>query len=223
MQLMVHEIGLVHRFGRQRTIYKEGQSNSFPPMTESLSTTFRNCLLAAIAYLECLFETLEEHLRLLPFEEWTRLTLAFFVLYKLSLGVSDVPEWDPVLARDACNLQWYLKRALTCLESIKKQHSTDLDTIFHMFPIILESTNTAYSLICQHPYMFPQGIQAHNLDFQNRPQPEAPKASASSCPGFQYLILPSENSRDFDDITFTEYVDTDIRGIESTLIGNESS
>ncbi|KAK5098841.1 hypothetical protein LTS08_006219 [Lithohypha guttulata] len=214
VRVMVYEVGLVHRFGRKRTSPTTTQFQGPSAEADSLMPTFQGCLNAAKDYLDCFLATPNSPQRHLPFEEWTRLTLALFVTYRFSVGIPEVPQWNPEMARTTCDLENYLTRLLGCLESPTRPTTNGIVTMFHIFPGILESVKVAYSLVCEHPLMFQQGIKAHDLGPDAAITSEISTQSHARCPGFQHLARPANDYVAEDDRVFAKEVAADIRAIQ---------
>lgn len=214
VRVMVYEVGLVHRFGRKRTSPTTIQFQGPSAEADSLMPTFQGCLNAAKDYLDCFLATPNSPPRHLPFEEWTRLTLALFVTYRFSVGIPEVPQWNPEIVRTTCDLENYLTRLLGCLESPTRPTTNGIVTMFHIFPGILESVKVAYSLVREHPLMFQQGIKAHDLGPDAAITSETSTQSYARCPGFQHLARPANDYVAEDDRVFAKEVAADIRAIQ---------
>nr|OQO16802.1 hypothetical protein B0A51_15821 [Rachicladosporium sp. CCFEE 5018] len=86
----------------------------------------------------------------MPCEEIGRLILAFFVLYKLSVGPREIAGWDVQLPRNTLDLEIYLERSATQLEQAKTNDGVPSgisETLYHVLPLILESARASYMWI----------------------------------------------------------------------------
>jgi hypothetical protein len=215
VRVMIYEVGLVHRFGRQRTTVPKTHTQGFSDTLDALNITFQSCVNAAKDYLDCFISTLTPEYHHLPFEEWTRLTLALFVLYKLAIGLPEVPGWDPEMARSTCDLDQYLTNLLNRLKPLPENATASFDTIFHIFPAIMESVKVSHKLACEHPSMFPQGFQTHGFEPDVSTKWNAPTRSYSGCPGFRHLNIPATDAAAKNGTSLNEETVADIRAIEN--------
>jgi hypothetical protein len=183
IRIMVYEVGLVHRFGRQRTTLYQPTPDKASGAA-ALSATLSKCLDASADYVECFLAMPAADLQHLPFQDWTHLVLALFVIYKLSTGIADVPEWDSMSAVGRCELEECLKLLRYRLEVNQEQPLCE--TMFNMLPMILGSVQKACELMREHPEMFPQGIRAHGLDPQEDEKSVEISVPAGLCPGFRF-------------------------------------
>lgn len=213
---MIYEVGLVHRFGRQRANVPRTHTPDFSDTLETLNVTFQSCIGAAKDYLDCFLATLTPQLHLFPFEEWSRLTLALFVVYKLSNGLPQVPGWDPEMARTACDLDQYLTTLLSCLKPLTLTGKTTSppDTMFHLFPAIMESVKVSHRLAYEHPSMFPQGFQTHGFEPAVSNKDNAAPRSSSGCPGFRHLSKTATDTAATKGTSLSEEAMADITAIE---------
>jgi hypothetical protein len=90
---------------------------------QALTMNLVGCVDAIKAYLDTfLAADPSTHLHL-PFEEWFRLIMAFFILYKLSAGSRDIQGWDVSLCRETIDIETYLGQAIEHMRVPDQCHS----------------------------------------------------------------------------------------------------
>ena len=104
------------------------------------------CLEAARSYFESFLSLPIQHYRYISYIELGHLIFATFVLYKLCLGPSTVPEWDVHAARKTANIEIYLESLCYRLQHInvgtpKDPQKADL---FSLLKLIFENVKTTY-------------------------------------------------------------------------------
>jgi hypothetical protein len=129
----------------------------------ALTLSLVGCVEAIKSYLDVFLAfdpSTHEHL---PFEEWCRVIMAFFILYKLSAGHQDIPHWNANLCRDIINLDEYLRRTIAQLTVFVLPDSEEPTSqgIFYVLPQILESARTSYILARDEPNLQVPGARVH--------------------------------------------------------------
>ncbi len=180
-------MGLVYRFTARRllAIPEDDQKPGAPAVAAHpmLLANLVQGLDAAKEYLDYFLAVSTETYHQLPLEAWTRLIVAPFVLYKLSVGFAEVPEWNAHTARETIDLERYLCVLGDRLRSTMAERMPSGDApgedLFHMLPSILESAKGSFVAARDHPARFRDGVQAHydlNCAFRR-----------GTCPATSYL------------------------------------
>jgi hypothetical protein len=112
-KIRILEMGLVYRFG-PGLFYSEQLKQKAPPGLHvahpGLIQNLSFCTDAAKDYLDIFLDNLTpDQYHAQPLEEWLRLIFAPFVLYRLCVGVREVPDWTVETARSTVDLEYYLR------------------------------------------------------------------------------------------------------------------
>ncbi|RFU29496.1 hypothetical protein B7463_g6823, partial [Scytalidium lignicola] len=230
VNIRIYEMGLVYRFESLRPLARNEDKGH--PATAPHPTLIANlikCVDAVKEYLDCFLtmSTLEYHS--LPLEEWFRIILAFFVLYKLSLGLSEVPGWNVHIARETVDLEDYLNLILNRLKSTQTTQiplgTTYTDDLFSIFPTILENVKDSYMAARDSPSLFSDGIIAHDNLGAVKATQTFPSTSPSSgptnervrCPGTSDLNLPATPTN----TSISSGIAAEIQTIENEKLWND--
>lgn len=129
----------------------------------ALTLTLVGCVEAIKSYLDTFLDVDPSTHKHLPFEEWCRVIMAFFILYKLSAGHQDIPHWNVSLCRDVINLDEYLERTIARLRVPVVMNSEEPASqgIFYVLPRILKSARTSYVLARDEPHLQVPGARVH--------------------------------------------------------------
>ena len=146
------------------------------------------CLEATKSYFESFLSLPVQHYRYISYIELGRLIFATFVLYKLCLGPSTVPEWDVHVARKTANIEIYLESLCYRLQHINVGNPKDPQKVdlFSLLKLIFENVKMTYQRlkVREEPI---EGIDdtAPHLSFVRAPKaPTRPKRLF--CPAFPY-------------------------------------
>lgn len=128
----------------------------------------------------------------LPAEEWFRLIIACFILYKLSAGARDIPSWNVELCHQVIDLEAYLSAIAQRIRSTRP--SLEIlqcarDELYYVLPLILESARDTYKLTREAPLLVPPGHPVH-IDLSRSRQGEAAAAAAAAakCPATGFWV-----------------------------------
>lgn len=145
------------------------------------------CVSSAKEYLDYFVTIPMAELSNLPFSTWYQLILTVFVLYRLSVGLPEVPEWNVEIAQSTMDLQDYLDTLSSHLKIIKP--STDRQTptksLFSRLHDIIGSVRTSYKSAKENPTQAHDSRNAHHelLASMNKgPSTQKPHR----CPGLRY-------------------------------------
>lgn len=147
----------------------------------------------------------------LPFEEWFRMIIGFFILYKLSAGIREIPEWDVQLCRRRVHLEGYLIAAASRIRETAPavlSCSSPRDELYFVLPLVLESARDSYVLVRDHPILLDPDHRVHvDLSRPVRLGQGAPPASASKCPATGFWIdkaLTLDRDSDWHGVTLSD-------------------
>ncbi|KAK4866695.1 hypothetical protein LT330_008248 [Penicillium expansum] len=188
VKIRIQEMGLVYCYGQRRPPSSKAQEDSTilstPPMVIS---NLVKCVSSAKEYLDLFFAVPASEHNSLPFSTWYQVNLTVFVLYRLFVGLPEVPEWNGEIAQQSVNLQEYLDTLLSNLQAIKPSPDTQIPTksLFSMMPEIIGSVRKSYAVSKENLAHAHDSYHAHH-------EVVASKFTASSaqglhrCPGLRY-------------------------------------
>ena len=204
VQIRIYEMGLLFHF-RNLNLPAEHQAS-----VEATSANLLKCVEAIKQYLDTFLVLDTASFSSLPFEEWFRLIIAFFILYKLSAGPRDMPEWDVKLCRSRIHLEAYLT-AVAC--RIRETAPTlaccpsPRDELYFVLPLVLESARDSYVLARDHPILLTPDHRVHvDLRRPIRLGQGAGPASAPKCPATGFWIdkaLTIDRESDWNGVTLS--------------------
>ncbi|KAK5677598.1 hypothetical protein LTS10_010170 [Elasticomyces elasticus] len=144
-KIWVYEMGLLYHFriNRRCPIAQDLEYADQSPLIGNLVS----CVDAIKQYLDVFLLTDALIRSTLPFEEWCRFVLAFFVLYKLSVGLREVPAWDVELCRRTVDLEAYLSAAIENLRQaarVQALSDNSARSLSQVLPDVLESVKASY-------------------------------------------------------------------------------
>lgn len=187
INVSVHEMGLLYCMS-----WRESHPVATPQPSFAASIRLNilfSCLEASKSYFECLLSLPAAEYRNFSFVEWGRLVYATFVLYKLSIGPSAIPEWDVQVARNTAKLEIYLESLcyrLQCLTPSKTINPQKSD-LFSMYKMIFENVRSTYLHLKDQPPGNLEEVQPH-VSFST-PDNHAPKLQRGPCPAFPYMRM----------------------------------
>lgn len=127
----------------------------------------------------------------LPYEEWGRSIVAFFILYKLAVGPREMPGWDSTLCRSTIDLPTYLdvvaERLAYASQTFKSEQQPNYGVYF-VLPAILTSVRKTFLLVRDAPHLVVPGDRVH-MDLSKEQIMEeltGPKARAR-CPAASFF------------------------------------
>ncbi|KAE8554404.1 hypothetical protein EYB25_002943 [Talaromyces marneffei] len=149
VKIRIQEMGLVYRYGPRKTPVPKAQADStllsVPPMVIS---NLIKCVTSTKESLDSFLAIPVTGHCSLPFSTWYQLILTVFVLYRLSVGLLEVPEWNVEIAQQTVDLQAYFDTLLSYLHIMKSSPDRQIPTksLFSRIPEIMESVRTSYAL-----------------------------------------------------------------------------
>lgn len=148
VKIRIEEMGLVYCYGQRRPPSPKEQEDhtmlSAPPMVVG---NLIKCLSSTREYLDYFFTLPIADLSSLPFSAWYQVILTVFVLYRLSVGLPELPEWDVEIAQHTVDLGYYLDTLLSHLQTIKPSEDRQIPTesLFSRLPEIIGSVKSSYT------------------------------------------------------------------------------
>lgn len=142
-------MGLVYRYGPRNPSVPKAQEDStllsVPPMVIS------NLIKCVISTKESLDSFLAIPITMhgsLSFATWYQVILTIFVLYRLSVGLPEAPEWNVEIAQQTVDLQAYFDTLLSYLQVMKPSPDRPLPTksLYSRLPEVMESVRTSYAV-----------------------------------------------------------------------------
>lgn len=165
VKIRIQEMGLVYCYGQRRPPAPKAQEDltilSTPPMVIS---NLVKCVSSTKEYLDLFLAIPAAEHTSLPISAWYQVILAVFVLYRLSVGLSEVPEWNAEIAQESVDLQEYLDTLLSNLQAIKPPPDRQIPakSLFSMLPEILGSVKNSYALAKENLTQVRDSNRAHH-------------------------------------------------------------
>ena len=146
------------------------------------------CLEATRSFFESFLSLPASQYRHISKVDLSRLIFATFVLYKLCLGPSTVPEWDVHVARNTANIEIYLESLCYRLQQINVGHPKDPQKadLFSLLKLMFENVKTTYQRlkVREEPI---EGIDDTSPHLTFTKSSKAPRRSRKLiCPAFPY-------------------------------------
>ncbi|KAF3384741.1 hypothetical protein F1880_001719 [Penicillium rolfsii] len=187
-KIRIQEMGLIYSYGQKKppsSVLQEGSTilSTHPMIIRNLI----NCVSSAKEYLDCFLALPAAEHNSLPFSTWCQVVLTVFVLYKLSVGLPEVPQWNVKIAQQMVDLQEYLDKLLSHLQGIKPRPDRQIATksLFSRLPEIIGSVRTSYMLTKEE---FAQICDSHNAhpEFQALNNTSSSVRRLHRCPAVRY-------------------------------------
>jgi hypothetical protein len=148
----VHEMDLINPFSKiahaseSRTVSASGSFSSSIRLDVLLA-----CLEATKQFCEAFLAIPAAEYRHMSFIQWSGLICATVVLYKLSIGLPQVPEWDVRVARNAISIEVFLETLCSRMRSVAQSDSATLEKadLFSMMGPIFRNVKRTYDRLKQ--------------------------------------------------------------------------
>ncbi|KAM0720653.1 hypothetical protein Q7P37_004790 [Cladosporium fusiforme] len=155
-----YEMGLICRFPKdRRSLTTTETSNEW----ELLVANLVQCVDAIKMYIDGFLAISTSEYEHIPMEEWYRLMMMLFALYKLSVGPKDLPAWNVHECRQRIDLESYLGQIIRRLRP--SGHTEILedasDDLYHVLPELLESVKASYIVSRDWPGSITPGARVH--------------------------------------------------------------
>jgi hypothetical protein len=188
-----HEMNLINPFTKKASRAVTATSSTSESFVSSIRLdVLLVCLDATRRFCEGFLALPAEEYRHMSFIQWSGLIYATVVLYKFSLGLPQVPEWDVSVARSAVNIEMFLETLYTRMHSVSQSDLANLEKtdLFSMMGPIFENVKRTYD----HLKQLPQSQSAndtnpvHATSFQNASASAASprKTYQHRCPAFPF-------------------------------------
>ncbi|KAJ6113861.1 hypothetical protein N7523_007178 [Penicillium sp. IBT 18751x] len=188
VKIRIQEMGLVYCYGRRRPPSPKSQEDSTilsaPPMVIG---TLTKCVSSSKEYLDLFLAiTAVEH-GILPFSAWYQVILTIFVLYRLSVGLPEVPEWNVKIAQQIADLQEYSDMLLHHLQAIEPSPDREIPTksLFSRLPEIIRSVKSSYGLAKENIAQVHYSRIAHH-EFKGLNNTASAVQGRHRCPALRY-------------------------------------
>ena len=132
--------------------------------TPALDTNLLTLVGACKDYLDALLAVDDAEWSSMPFEEWNRTIVAFFILYKLAVGPREIPGWNVTLCRSSVDLAMYLdvvaERLSHSSQTSNPGHQAN-DGVYFVLPAILRSVRKTFLLVRTAPHLVVPSDRVH--------------------------------------------------------------
>lgn len=181
-------MGLVYCYGQRRPPSSKTQEDStilsaHPMVINNLI----NCVSSTKSFLDffCALPAAEH--RTLPLSAWYQVIFTIFVLYRLSVGLPEVPQWDAEIAQQVVDLRFYIDAILSHLKAIEPLPERQIPTrsLFTRLPEIIRSVRTSYALAKENPGEVRDSHHAHD-ELKSSNHTSTCVRSLHCCPGMRY-------------------------------------
>lgn len=142
-------MGLVYRYGPRNPPVPKGQENStLLSMPPRVISNLIKCVSSAKESLDYFLAIPITRHSNLPFATWYQVILTIFVLYRLSVGLPEAPEWDVEIVHQGVDLMAYFDTMLSYLRVMKPSpdHQIATKSLFSRLPEVMESVRTSYAV-----------------------------------------------------------------------------
>ncbi|CEL00477.1 hypothetical protein ASPCAL00077 [Aspergillus calidoustus] len=215
-KVRIYDMGLAYNYGDARGAPGTLQNSATLPLCPMLINNLVQCVEYTKEYLDLFFAIPENEYTGLSFCIWYKTIIAIFILYRLSTGVSEIPEWDVNLTHQTLDVEGYLGRISSHLECLQKDVQAPNKTLFSMIPEIIGSVRRSYEMA--------RGGYRQALDARHPHQSFSPPASSARgryrCPGMRNLKPPTRVTVT-EDSTLQSAVSAEIQMIENELLWTE--
>jgi hypothetical protein len=131
----------------------------YPALGENLLA----CVDAIKDYLDTLLAMDGSEWNHLPCEEWSRLIIACFILYKLSVGPREIIGWDVDVCRRRFDFAKYLDAVADhiCNSRQSREMPETIESIYLVLPDILRSARASFVVARDTPHLIKPGDRVH--------------------------------------------------------------
>jgi hypothetical protein len=187
-KIRIQEMGLVYCYGRRRPPSpKTQEASTILSAHPMVINNLIKCLNSAKEYLDHFCALPASEHRTLPFSAWYQVIFTVFVLYRLSVGLPEVPQWDVEIAQQALDLRYYIDTLLSHLQEIKPLPDMRIATksLFTRLPEIIGSVRTSYALAKENPAEVRDSYRAH-YELMSSNEASSSVRPLHRCPGMRY-------------------------------------
>ncbi|KAL2796986.1 hypothetical protein BJX66DRAFT_323631 [Aspergillus keveii] len=215
-KIRASDMGLAYNYGQSRRPPSALKDPTASATCPALIANLIRCTQLTKEYLDLFFTIPETEYTSLPFCIWYKVVIAVFILYRLSTGVSEVPEWDVTLTQQTFEVDEYFRRLSSRLEFLRAEEEVPNKSLFTMVPEIINSVRTSYELA--------RGEHRQALDARQPHRSFSPPSTFARgryrCPGMRNLKQPTNGSVT-EQSTLHSAVTAEIQMIENEMFWSE--
>ena len=159
----VHEMDLISPFSKNT----EGAASTTVSTSGSFSSSIQLdvllvCLEATKQFGQAFLALPAEEYRHVSFIQWSGLIYATVILYKFSIGLPQVPEWDVRVARSAFSIETFLDTLYARMHSVSQADAatSEKTDLFSVMGPIFENVKQTYDRLKK----LPQSQSANDMD-----------------------------------------------------------
>ncbi|KAL4905100.1 hypothetical protein BDW74DRAFT_19039 [Aspergillus multicolor] len=221
-KIRIYEMGLVYRYGQRKRPAASVPAESITSARSTININLIKSLIYAKEYIDMFLTLTSDVYSSLPMSAWYQLILAIIVLYRLSVGLPDTPDWNREIAQDTVNFETYLDLLSRRLRSVEPQSGTgdrcpSNKCLFTMFPDMVESVKASYILAKTQPTPDDYDTAAHEEFVSKSPTPSTRK---HRCPGMRNLGRLTGDTTPEDSI-WQSSITAEIQQIENEKFWND--
>ncbi|GAB7331027.1 hypothetical protein MBLNU13_g02525t2 [Cladosporium sp. NU13] len=157
-KIRTYEMGLLYHFRTRDEVVVSALD------TPILITNLIALVGAIKNYLDALLAIDGADWNALPYEEWSRTIVAFFILYKLAVGPREMPGWDVTLCRSNIDLAMYLdvvaERLSHSSQAFKPRQQAN-GGVYFVLPAILRSVRKTFLVVRDTPHLAMPSDRVH--------------------------------------------------------------
>jgi hypothetical protein len=214
VKIRIQEMGLVYCYGQRRPSSTKAQEGSIIPSAHPMViSNLIDCVNSTKEYLDLFFALHSAEQNSLPFSAWCQVVLTLFVLYRLSVGLPEVPQWNVKITQQIVDLQEYIDTLLSHLQAIKPLPDRQIPnkSLFSRLPEIIGSVRTSYALAKENPAQVHDSRHAHH-DLNASNSTASSVQGLHRCPAVRYSIRRVAQAQDLH--TEQSGITTEVQNIE---------
>ncbi|EED15880.1 conserved hypothetical protein [Talaromyces stipitatus ATCC 10500] len=165
VKIRIQDMGLVYRYGQRRSPPPQPQEDStlslMPPM---IAGNLIKCVNSTKESIDSFLDISVAEYNSLSFPLWYQVILTLFVLYRLSVALPEVPEWNVEIAQQTVDLQAYLDTLFSRLRIIEPCLGRQIPTksLFSRLYEVIGSVKASYALAKENPAEICDSRHAHH-------------------------------------------------------------
>lgn len=186
------------------------------------------CLEATKGFCESFVTISVEEYRNLSYIQWSALVFTTVILYKLSIGVAHLPEWDARVARASIDIEQFLETLCARILSVSHPDAGTLDSadLFSMMGLIFANVKQTYDRLKCLPqaHSVTDINPVHATRFPNSSISQLPLSTKYQhpCPAFQFWKAQGADMTMFEDhAAFSQDMSVDKAGDGELFLGDE--
>ncbi|KAL4927344.1 fungal specific transcription factor domain-containing protein [Aspergillus undulatus] len=222
--IRIHQMGLAYRHGQKQTPQNNSAHTTMraPP---KISINLTKSVSFSKEYLDWIMVIPTNEYNKLPVAIWYQLILAITVLYKLSLGLSNIPGRDSGIAQQTANLEGYLgilsNRMRSTLTTYHSKPWPHTQRFFAMLSKMMDNTRNSCQTARSHSAA-PRHKYRTNQKFATDWGPKRPASGAAPYGYPRTGIGRPQAAPDFhNNHQFQSSITADIQQIESDKLWND--